>query len=464
MTWTVDDDGPADFHAIQEAINNATSGDTIFVHKGTYKEDIVVNKSLLIIGEDRDLTIIGGHRAEHVISIKADSVTVRDFTVNKSSVIPYSTGILLVSRGTIIDHNKITNIYYGLVISSSNNVISDNVISNTSYGISIFSGNNVFSSNVISNNYEGVDVYFSSNNVFSSNVISNNSNGVGITLSSNNIFYHNDFYDAVQVSSESVNVWTYSGEGNYWINHTGRDLNFDGIGEEPYLIDANNQDQHPLMGMFSDFNVVSKSAKHYINVICNSTISDFKFEIGEETGNEIIRFNVTGEDGTVGFCRIMIPTNLMNSPFTVLDNDGEIIPTLLSVSNATNAYLYFTYNQSSKTITIISSKMLQLYSEIIDRYLKLQKDLYDVNATYYGLLSNYTAILSNHGLLQQGYLALNSSHYEHLLAFSENTQNVQKLTQIFAATTAIFLITTIYLSKYAHASAKTKTKASEEEK
>ena len=40
---------PDQFATIQEAINNASAGDTIFVRKGTYHENIIVNKSLTLI-------------------------------------------------------------------------------------------------------------------------------------------------------------------------------------------------------------------------------------------------------------------------------------------------------------------------------------------------------------------------------------------------------------------------------
>ena len=38
------------YSSIQTAINDASAGDAILVYNGTYNEDIVVNKSLAIIG------------------------------------------------------------------------------------------------------------------------------------------------------------------------------------------------------------------------------------------------------------------------------------------------------------------------------------------------------------------------------------------------------------------------------
>jgi pectin methylesterase-like acyl-CoA thioesterase len=42
----VDDDGSADFSKIQDAINAASPGDTIYINNGTYYENIVVNRSV----------------------------------------------------------------------------------------------------------------------------------------------------------------------------------------------------------------------------------------------------------------------------------------------------------------------------------------------------------------------------------------------------------------------------------
>jgi parallel beta-helix repeat protein len=576
-TWTVDDNGPADFDNIQEAINNASSGDTVFVHIGTYYEHVVINKTITLVGEDNNFTIIDGYETNNVIYIRANNVTVKGFTVRKSGMYLYSGILVDHSMGTVIIDNKIIYNYEGIsllyssgnvvcgntissnfdegisLLYSSGNVVCGNTISSNSDGIYLdYSGNNVVSGNVLlHNNFAGMNLYHSSNNMIYGNTISSNYPGISLALlSSNNTIYHNNFNNTVQAWSESTNVWNYGDEGNYWSDYTKQDINNDGIGDTPYAIDAVNEDNYPLMGTFSEFSITLERETYSVTVISNSTISVFSFQIGAETGNKIIHFNATGEDSTLGFCRVKIPTKLMNYPHIVLVDSEEILPTVLNVSNEAYAYLYFAYLHKNHTITIISSKTLALYFELLDGYLKLQKDLYDLNETYYALLENYNILLSNytqlqisfgelnnsyqmlsglnktyyelldnylklqktyyalsgnytillynysqlqtsfHGLnnsyfehlldysvllgnynillynytqLQVSFHGLNDSYLEHLLDYSEQMQNIRNLTYILVALTAIFIITTIYLSKREHTNVITKIKAIEEE-
>ena len=95
---------------------------------------------------------------------------------------------------------------------------------------------------------------------------------------------------------------------------------------------------------------------------------------------------------------------------------------------------------------------MRLYNELLDKHVKLQMYLYNLNATFYDLLNNYSSLLGDYSQLQGTYRGLNSSYQEQLLHHSKNVRNIRNLTYIIAATTAIFIITIIYLSKNAHAS------------
>jgi hypothetical protein len=260
-------------------------------------------------------------------------------------------------------------------------------------------------------------------------------------------------------------------------------MNEDGIGDNPYVIDAANQDNFPLMGTYYDFHITHKGEIYNVTVISNSTISELLFETGAETGNKIIHFDAIGKDGTIGFCRITIPIRFMYSPYIVLIDNEEISPTLLAVSNETHACLYFTYFHRNCTVTLISSEMLHLYYELLNNYLMLNVTYSDLLANFNSLLVNYTqlqerylmlnmtysdllaglnSLLVNYTQLQENYRELNNSYEEHLLAYSDDVQNMRNLVYIFVAATAIFIMSTIYLSKRAHESTRTRIKPSEE--
>jgi parallel beta-helix repeat protein len=465
-TWSVDDNGPADFKSIQEAINNASSGDTIFVHMGTYYEHVFINKTIILIGEDNDFTIIDGNETDNVVYIKANNVNLKNFTIRKSGMYPYCGILTDHSMGNVITENKIMYNQEGIsFLYSDNNLICDNIISNNTDGIYAYVSNgNMFSGNIISSNsYDGIYLYSSSNNVVSGNTfLHNDLYGIILSYSTNNTIYHNNFNNVIQAWSESINFWDYDSEGNYWSDYDMQGLNRNGIGDTPYVINTANRDNYPLMGMFSDFNITKGEETYNVTAISNSTISSFGFQIGTETGNKMIYFTSTGKVGMVVFCRVKIPTALMDYPYIMVVGGEEITPTTLNISSEAYAYLYFTYPNRNQTVTITSSKTLQLYLELLDEYLKLQLDLQGLNETYYTLLSNNSILLYNYTQLKSSFDELNNSYQKYLSNYSEQIQNFRNLTYIFVALTAILIVITVYLSKRSHTNMPTKIELVEE--
>ncbi len=369
---------PSDYARIQWAVGNASAGDTIIVSSGTYYEHVIIDKSLTLLGENGQ-TIIDGNNTGYVVTITADDVTISGFTIKNSGLNWGESGIhLLNSEGCNISYNSLTNNTHGIWadFSSHNNLISDNTIYDNWVGIGIMdsSGNIITNNNIHSNNNCGMGLENAENTVISNNIAKNNEYGIwllhsnGFTIfgntlidnegqvyinsSDNNTFFHNNFINNTHQTEiiNSASIWFYNFEGNYWTNYVGLDTNHDGIGDNSHIIDANNIDDYPLWGMFSNFTITWEGQLHYVTTISNSTISNFNFELNA------ISFDVTGIDNTAGFCRVCIPTALMNDNFTVYV-DGVSIPyTLLQSSNATYNHLYFTYGHSTKTIVISNSQ------------------------------------------------------------------------------------------------------------
>jgi len=191
--------GAGNFTKIQDGIDAADSGDTVYVYNGTYFENVVIDKSIILIGENKESTIIDGRVAGNTIKVNADHVTIRNFTIQHSGLIYPLSGINLSSNYNIVENNLITDNFYGITLYfSSENIIIGNIIQNdNNCGIYISnSKNNTIINNTIqNNNYNGVGLYYSSDNnvIDGNNFINNGFCGVNIRLCSNNNVINNNF-------------------------------------------------------------------------------------------------------------------------------------------------------------------------------------------------------------------------------------------------------------------------------
>ncbi len=186
----------------------------------------------------------------------------------------YSSIHLKDSDDNHIEHNNVAGNTEGIYLeSSSRNTVRKNDVTRNNVGIELFASSfNLVSENTLTANTQGValngttyadytiTVYASQNNNVSRNNIKDNACGISIRLSSNNTFSNNNFVNntnqaAVEVLQHieyaSANSWDNNSEGNYWSDYTIRypdatEPNDSGIWNTPYVIDVNNQDNHPL--------------------------------------------------------------------------------------------------------------------------------------------------------------------------------------------------------------------------
>jgi nitrous oxidase accessory protein len=242
--WIVDDDGSPDFHTIQEAINVASEGDTIFVRNGTYNEYLNVTKSLTILAENVEGTVVIG------FEIHADNVRVSGFTMNAGA---YSGVSLFNSSQCNISTNVVFSDFYPIALQhSSNNHIANNRIpySVNGWGITLLIGcnNNTIRQNIISQQEVGIYIVDSHTNTLDCNELFNNNVAVYLDGSFNHI-YHNNFVNNLgEVVDGGVNTWDNGCEGNYWSNYNGTDLNGDGIGDA--YLPWESVDNYPLMNPY----------------------------------------------------------------------------------------------------------------------------------------------------------------------------------------------------------------------
>ncbi|MCK4613222.1 MAG: right-handed parallel beta-helix repeat-containing protein, partial [Thermoplasmata archaeon] len=185
-TITVDDDGPANYSKIQDAINNATEGDTILVKEGTYHENVIVNKTVSLIGNGSANTTIDGGGKGDIVKITADWVNVSGFRVINGSA-----GIKMESNhNKVFENNCSSNNNYGIYLYefSNNNTLINNTCSNNDFGIYLYKSNyNTLSNNTCSNNHDhGIWIQsYSDNNTLTNNTCNSNSL-IGISVEDSN--------------------------------------------------------------------------------------------------------------------------------------------------------------------------------------------------------------------------------------------------------------------------------------
>ena len=272
---------PDDYPTIASAVNHASQGDVIFVKSGNYNENIQINKSLTLEGQDNKNTILigkGGPNEPAVLTLAASGVKVSGFTIesaNSSIRSQNALGINIEADNCIINDNIFQNNYIGIfcslqssttvtnnIISSSvkdgirfyagslNNISNNSIIGNAVSGIALGGYSNIVSGNILQNNVRGIGLGSSYSVVFDNKITSNTESGIFLSGSKNiitandiatnkygvfittqlaapreNEFYHNNFenngHNAFGNSSFLVESWDngYPSGGNYWSDY-----------------------------------------------------------------------------------------------------------------------------------------------------------------------------------------------------------------------------------------------------
>ncbi len=192
-TITVDDDGGEEYTKIQDAVDNAAQGDTIMVFEGTYYENVVVDKSINLVGNGSKETIIDGGNEGSVV-ITADRVTMSGFMLTKTGDSKLGFGINVKSDNNHFFQNNCSNTDTGIYLYEAvNNTIRDNTVTNNNYGIILYySDYNTFENNTCeSNKYSGMELDGNHNRLENNTCISNGGSGIAVYQGSYNVCENN---------------------------------------------------------------------------------------------------------------------------------------------------------------------------------------------------------------------------------------------------------------------------------
>lgn len=248
-TWYVDDDG-ADFTTIQAAVDAASSGETIVVKDGTYTENVLVDKPLVIRTENgpENVTVTAAAPEKPVFDVDADSATVEGFAV-RGPTNEHIAGIEIVGfDNCIVRKNDCAGCYNGVHLggTAANNTVEENYChENTRRGISLRDTvhDNVVYNNTCENNAD--DEICVKDQTANNTIWANTFNGT-VELATANTYH-----------SPGEVTYTYNGAeytgyvGNRYSLYNGADANGDGIGDTPMSF-GTYADDYPMMGAWQN--------------------------------------------------------------------------------------------------------------------------------------------------------------------------------------------------------------------
>jgi len=259
--------------------------------------------------------------------------------------------------------------------------ISHNIVSSCySHGIMMYDTTNcTVTNNTLSNNEpSGLYMGISNGNIISDNTLLGNSIGLQSEESTSNVVCHNNFVDNTdQVETiDSTNTWNYSYPcgGNYWSDYEGEDrfsgrnqnvLGRDGMGDQPYVIDENNRDMHPLVDRWGTtlkvFEIawnMSLGGAHWKNIssvalFSDSSVTDFDF-------NKLKRISFDTSNGT--FCRVIVAKDLLEGAFNCSVDD--VIRDSSLNWDATHTFMGFTYSNESHRVEITGERATRILGDL----------------------------------------------------------------------------------------------------
>jgi len=213
-TIVVNASGGGDYTHIQWAVDNASEGGTVYVEAGVYQENVVINKTLSLIGESRENPRMIGNGSGNILEIMAGWVNITGFNItNKHDVsgdIPDNMGLTGVAicinsnycgsntynvreNNCRIEYNTCYGNHAGIHIKYSNkNIIANNFCTSNRYGILLDGDWNTVEHNYCSDNRYGISLPGSNENLIAANTCNSNSeDGIALDCSDSNTIINN---------------------------------------------------------------------------------------------------------------------------------------------------------------------------------------------------------------------------------------------------------------------------------
>jgi parallel beta-helix repeat protein len=396
--------GGGNYTKIQWAIDNASDGETVFVYNGTYLENVIVNKTITLMGEHWSNTTIDGQGIGDVVWVNRSWVNITGFTITNGGPGISEAGIQLITapnaeisycnvsgnlgdgiylemadnaniHNNTVSNNGESGIYLtsqsifnkiadcnisgnskGITLDSQsdqNIIANSNVSYSASQGIWMFgvSNTDILNSQVYNNTIDGIFLEMSAMSNIINCTIYNNGNGTIISLGSND----NVIMDCEIYSNTNFGITVAaSSENNLLQNNSIHDNSFGIImGMSPNNIMRDNV----LVDNTYNFGVTGMAISQYIQDIdlTNTINGDPIYYLIGQTGM------VIDETTPAGFVGLVSCDNIVVINQTITNNYQSLLVVNTTFSTITNLTLYDTLYGAQFSYQANSNELSELY-------------------------------------------------------------------------------------------------------
>jgi len=226
--------GPGNYTRIQDAVDSASAGDTIYVYEGSYPESVKVNTSLVLLAENQQAIIDVRFLYAPAVVILADAVSVEGFTIIDYQTELGKASIMVLADDCRILGNSISSLGTGDsgigLIGAEGAFVKNNTITHQTFGVSLVNAShNIIANDTIIDDVEGMSLFDSNDNVVENCTISNDANGVLLSDSCRNTIRGNTIwrcsYDGISLNYLSTGSFGNVITGNSFVGN-GRDTSF----------------------------------------------------------------------------------------------------------------------------------------------------------------------------------------------------------------------------------------------
>jgi len=320
---------------------------------------------------------------------------------------------LYLCNYTNVSKNYVKGNWYGIDLYNSNySIVSENNVTlNTNGGIVVYESIN----NSISRNYvngtiinDGIGLQKSSNNTLSENTVQNNARyGIWMSASSNNVtiikcnitnnavngirtandggtFYLNNLSGngVNAIDSGNFNSWDNGSIGNYWSDYAGSDAEKNGIGDTPYVIDGDSQDNYPITFFDTEAPNIDILFPNATNDLFGLTAPNFSVIITDDNYFNVSWYSLDGGGNNTVF----INNGTINQTAWNSSENGTV--TIIFYANDTlgkigTAQITVRKDVEGPSIEIINPLQNSFHGEIAPTLQANYNDVSGINTTWY---------------------------------------------------------------------------------